>query len=112
MLQLRWWRRKLPTPLLLQLLPLPCLRQLQLACHLPLLLLLLLPSCCCTSCAHEAFWHHQLQFGLRGLLGLASSTVLVVLCRAPCTVSTRRVALNLAAHVLRWRLRLRQDLPF
>jgi hypothetical protein len=121
MLQLLWRRWQMRTSLLLLvlllqplLLPLP--RQLQLARRLPRPLLLLLrrrAACCSTTGTHETLRHDKLELRLMLLLPLACPAVLVVLLRWPShAVSTRRVALNLAAHILRWWLRLRQDLPF
>jgi hypothetical protein len=121
MLQLLWRRRQMRSPLLLLLLQpllLPLPWQLQLARRLPrpLLLLLLqqrLAACCSTTSTHETLGHDKLELRLMLLLALACPAVLVVLLRGPShTISTRRVALNLAAHILRWWLRLRQDLPF
>jgi hypothetical protein len=89
MLQLRWWRRQMPTPLLLLLLPLllPLPWQLQLARHLPLSVLLLLlrrlPACCSTTSTHEALGHDKLQLGLMSLLALPCPAVLVVLLHGP-----------------------------
>jgi hypothetical protein len=119
MLQLRWGRRQLSTSgllLLLQPLLLPLPWQLQLARRLPLSVLLLLLRrlpCCSTSSTHEPLRHDKLELRFMALLALACPAVLVLLLHgASHTVSTRRVALNLAAHVLRGWLRLRQDLPF